>query len=681
MPLALLAVVAAGGAAMLLAPDFVSTAFGAGLCLFLFGLAALALWGAVRLFRRRRPLPALAALPLLVLGLLFALLAAIAGAELYAPSLRLGQRFAVAAFRDHLPFRAPAGKLDAAAWREDLAALDAALRRRHPRFARGDLPAGWDAAVRRLEADIPRLGSLQTAARMAALVARIGDAHTQVAIPHPAMPTAVLPVDWALFPDGLHVLRAGGGAHRAAGCRVLRIGRSDVAAVLRDLAPLVSAENDAWRRQRLPGFLRLPHLLAARGHLTDPDSVDLLVECAPGERSTVRVRPVPFLFYALEFLRPVGRDAPAAASGRREAYWLERRAGSGTLYVQVNALRNQEESAAAFAERLRAAVERRPFTRLVFDLRSCEGGNNRLAEALVRVAALPRVDRPGRLFALVGRGTFSACMNLASALERRTGAVFAGEATGNSPNQYGDAEPLLLPRSGLLVLISSRAWLGSLPGDRRRTLAPDLPVTTTHADVAAGRDPVLAAVERVRPSGDAAPTVPGAPAGRAWYLLGGFLRAELAAAPGGARLRAEDFEPLFDVALRPAGPGRWLGRPGVELRFDSTAEGWPERAELRWKGAAATLVRAPTRPELAIERLLAGDLAGGAPGLRAQAAAGALDSRTELRLNDRGYELLERGEVEAAIGVFRLAVALFPTSLNTHDSLAEALRARRRGSG
>ncbi|HEX9668180.1 MAG TPA: hypothetical protein VGC93_01740, partial [Thermoanaerobaculia bacterium] len=299
----------------------------------------------------------------------------------------------------------------------------------------------------------------------------------------------------------------------------------------------------------------------------------------------------------------------------------------------------------------------------------------------VRVAALPRVDRPGRLFALVGRGTFSACMNLASALERRTGAVFVGEETGNSPNQYGDAEPLLLPRSGLLVLISSRAWLGGLPGDRRRTLAPDQPVTTTYADVAAGRDPVLAAVERVRPPTETAPARPVAPAGSTWYRLGGFLRAELAAEPGGARLRAEDFEPLFDVALRPAAPGRWLGRPGVELRFDPVDEGWPERAELRWKGAAATLVRAPERPELAIERVLAGDLAGGAAGLRAQAAAGALDSRAELRLNDRGYALLERGEVEAAIGVFRLAAALFPTSPNTHDSLAEALRARRRGSG
>ncbi|HEX5760438.1 MAG TPA: hypothetical protein VF121_14715, partial [Thermoanaerobaculia bacterium] len=495
----LLAAVAAGAAAMLLAPDFVSPAFGAGLCVLLLGLAALGLRGAARLLRRRRWLPALAALPLLVLGLLFGLFAAVVGAELYAPSLRLAQRVAVAVLPGHLPFRAPSGPLGAAAWREDLAVLDAALRQRHPRFARAGLPAGWDAAFERLEADIQRLSSLQIAARLAELVALFGDAHTQVAIPHPALPTAVLPLDWALFPNGLHVLRGGAGARRAAGCRVLRIGRSDVAAVLRDFAPLVASENDAWRRYRLPGLLRLPHLLAARGHLPGAAAADLVLECPGGARTTLHVRPVPFLLYALEFLRPVRRDAPAAAAGHREAYWFERRGGSGTLYVQVNALRNQEESVAAFAERLRAAVERGPFNRLVFDLRRCEGGNNQLAEPLVRVAALPRVDRPGRLFALVGRGTFSACMNLASALERRTSAVFAGEETGNSPNQYGDAEPLLLPRSGLLVLISSRAWLGSLPEDRRRSLAPDLPVATAYADLAAGRDPVLAAVERVRP--------------------------------------------------------------------------------------------------------------------------------------------------------------------------------------
>ena len=45
----------------------------------------------------------------------------------------------------------------------------------------------------------------------------------------------------------------------------------------------------------------------------------------------------------------------------------------------------------------------------------------------------------------------------------------------------------------------------------------------------------------------------------------------------------------------------------------------------------------------------------------------------ESSINAMGYELLENGEIEAAIKVFRLNTGTFPLSANSWDSLAEAI--------
>jgi tetratricopeptide (TPR) repeat protein len=44
----------------------------------------------------------------------------------------------------------------------------------------------------------------------------------------------------------------------------------------------------------------------------------------------------------------------------------------------------------------------------------------------------------------------------------------------------------------------------------------------------------------------------------------------------------------------------------------------------------------------------------------------------EFFLNQRGFQLLQAGDIARSIGLFRICVAAFPASWNAHDSLAEA---------
>ena len=88
----------------------------------------------------------------------------------------------------------------------------------------------------------------------------------------------------------------------------------------------------------------------------------------------------------------------------------------------------------------------------------------------------PAIDRPGRLIVLIGRLTFSAAANFATDLERTTGARFAGEAMGGSPNLYGDVRRVDLPYGGQAVFVATRYYVKSTADDPRITIEPDLPV-------------------------------------------------------------------------------------------------------------------------------------------------------------------------------------------------------------
>jgi hypothetical protein len=79
-------------------------------------------------------------------------------------------------------------------------------------------------------------------------------------------------------------------------------------------------------------------------------------------------------------------------------------------------------------------------------------------------------------------------------MENSTQVLFAGEPTGASPNLVCETETFRLPRTGLAVLISTRRWQDSAPGDHRIWTMPDIPATVSFDDYVNGRDPVIAAV-------------------------------------------------------------------------------------------------------------------------------------------------------------------------------------------
>jgi hypothetical protein len=168
-----------------------------------------------------------------------------------------------------------------------------------------------------------------------------------------------------------------------------------------------------------------------------------------------------------------------------------------------------KDTVAAFAARLFRFVDDNPVERLIVDIRENGGGDNyKNQPLLLGMIKARKIDRPGKLFILTGRQTFSAAQNFANQAERWTQSLFVGEPTGSAPNHFGDAKQFTLPATKLAVLVASLRWQDSDPKDTRIWIMPDVVARETFTDYAAGRDVALEAALAYRLPADYAETDP-----------------------------------------------------------------------------------------------------------------------------------------------------------------------------
>lgn len=560
-------------------------------------------------------------------------------------------------------------------WSADLDALARDLPRLHVDF--DDAYAGGRFSLRLNEArELAATGS-RTEMEMAILaVVAAGGTGTG----HDGVVPLQRPLRWRFYPlsywefeDGLFVTLARD--RTLEGARVERIGGRRPREVLKRLERYVTGDNPGHRRYRSASLLVFAEPLVALGLAEADGGLPLEIsgpDGAPARRvvlEPVRLASLGGLLWARRSQSAVATWSPADPRPRSEPIALVPGPDPGTLVLRYHAVRDRE-AIESVAQRL-ARPEQGSIRRLVVDLRANEGGNNELNEPLVRaLAGHPVFDRPGGLFVLLSRRTFSAAANFALALERRTAAVFVGEPSGFAPIHFGDTELLMLPRSRILVRFATRRWQEDPPGVRRPALEPDLPVPFRASDHFEDRDPVWAALDAYTPPARPTPETSGTPPAGTW-LLTPLHRVSVDTASDPPLLTIDSVGPYARTRLHLEAPGRFGTEiRDVELRLDGDAP------RLRWKGTDFALEAVPSSYRLPIERIEAGDVAGGAAAYRAARQAGAaIGSDHELALNRVGYERLRSGRVDEAVSILELAADLFPSSPNVYDSLGEALGA------
>ena len=411
-----------------------------------------------------------------------------------------------------VPASAQAPRLDDSAriagWRSDLALLARELPARHPAWFANVDSVRYRQEVARVDSLIPLRSDAQLFWAMVRLAALAGDAHTSLA-PAEGARAAILPLRLSWLDDGVYLTAVAREHAELLGSRLDGVGDADLDAALAAVRPFVAAENDSYLRSRLPALLASPEALVAAGLSPGADRASYRLRTPTGVREIT--------------LAAVGEPPPLAASGpadsaalplylRRvnEIHWRQWLPESRTMYVQYNrCVRNPEYPMERFVEDVFREADSLGAERLVIDLRLNGGGNSLIFRPFIMRLRGHRLNAPGRVFAIIGRRTFSSGMMAAVELDRETHATLVGEPTGGSPNHFGEVRSFTLPYSGTRVFHSTRLFR-LLPGRDVSTLMPELPVPFRFADWEAGRDPYLETILAIPPG---EPALPASPAG------------------------------------------------------------------------------------------------------------------------------------------------------------------------
>lgn len=400
--------------------------------------------------------------------------------------------------------RAPPQESDALAlWTDDVLHLVAEIERLHPKPFFGcpqeDFEAGVDEFLGTLAgADEPH--ALVGLMRLVARLSQQGrDGHTGVW----PMTASYLPLRVYGFADGWFVVGADPGQEQWIGAELVSVGDVPIEEACRRLAPLLTCDNEWNRRVKLAQALACADLLAGTGLAAGTGTVRLEL-AREGQRSRLELTAVRHSLFELwdDFNLPA-RPGVLWLEQREQAYRMQVLEPERALYVQYNEVTadgGDGQDLKAFAAELVRTFEDRRLAKVIVDVRSNRGGNNTTFGPLIAALQTPALARPGVVFGLIGRETFSAAGNFVTVLERDTKAILVGEPTGGAPNQYGDAERVPLPNHpDVIVHVSTRYHQFGKPDDARLTHEPHLAVPLRSADYFGDRDPVLRAALDYQP--------------------------------------------------------------------------------------------------------------------------------------------------------------------------------------
>jgi hypothetical protein len=507
---------------------------------------------------------------------------------------------------------------------------------------------------------------------------------------HTTLPFIQRPISWRLLPmrifefdDGYYVAHAKD--ENLVGNEVLAIGDTPADSVAAALAP--------W------GIMSFVEPLRAIGVVEQAGEIPVRMQASSGSQVIRDVEPkgawsLSTMLYEKALQEPVkGKWSPANAHPRERNYWLSYRDSTDLLYVQFNSVQNAspEWTIADLADSLRAIADTRPLDKVALDLRNNGGGNHDLIEPLVDLfGSHPKIDRPGTLYTLLSRKTFSAAGTLAMELERRTKSVFVGEPGSFAPNMWGDTVSFVLPHSKLVGNVSYRYWQTGLPDEPRTRLVPDLRVPLMSDQHFSGVDSAMIAVREHEPAPREMVSL--AKEERApftgTYRLSPIHRARVIDTGEELSFRVERGRPksgphpFIESDLHPLSPTRLatdVSDVYLERRPGSTG------LALAWKDTTYALVPVDSGFTLPLEDLQHGRFEQAAERLRtAQASGFKLDSWITGALTTRADTLEEMGRPHDALRPARLAEELFPQSWRararlgyTYKALGQTNEARR----
>lgn len=406
-------------------------------------------------------------------------------------------------------------KTEVEKWRADLRYMADQMPKVHNNLFHSMTREQFDAAVKKLDERIPTLARHQIIVEMARITAMVNDGHSNVyPTRDPKIGFHQFPVKMYFFKDGLFVRAATSENANLVGAKVVKIGNASVEQAYNAVREIIGKDNEMDARFFAPHLLTMPEVLHALGIADNPETADFTFEIQ-GKQSVVKLK----ASGVADMMAPdtdkswMPKEGWIDARGNAKVsktlwlrdpenkFWYEYFPDTKTIYVQFNEVHDKtDETIEGFSKRLFEFVNANPVEKFILDLRLNRGGNGGLNKPLLLgIIKSVKINQRGKLFAIIGRSSFSATQFLIDNLEKYTNTIFVGEPSGSKGNTFGDSRKIILPNSGITVRVSVYYWQDWDPWDTRQWSAPELTAELSLEDYRLNRDPAMKAITDYAP--------------------------------------------------------------------------------------------------------------------------------------------------------------------------------------
>ncbi|MEZ6092751.1 MAG: hypothetical protein R3C03_00725 [Pirellulaceae bacterium] len=376
---------------------------------------------------------------------------------------------------------------------EDIEFLARELESRHKDLFGFQSREEWRRKIDGLLKNITKLTEREIQFELQKLVASIGDAHTSLQGKTDWLSYYPLNCKW--FDDAITVTVADQKLANALGARLVSVNGVPIETVIDNLRPFFSHDNEYGFRQLIEKQWNCAELMAYACDFESVSPATFVFE-KDGREFSIEVEAVPVGEVRNIQWQVASQSPPRYVQKSRLAFWNDWIAETKTVYFKYNRC----EDHAGFDQLVagtKGFIEANDVECFVLDLRDNGGGNSAIFASLFNyLSKNDQLNRPGHLYAIVGRGTFSSGMFAAYDM-KKLNCVVVGEPTGGKPNHFGEVKSFELPNTRYQCYYSTKFWQFLKDSDPE-SLEPDIRVEYNAADFLNGRDPAMDAIDADR---------------------------------------------------------------------------------------------------------------------------------------------------------------------------------------
>ena len=406
-------------------------------------------------------------------------------------------------------------------WCFDIEYLDQLFKEKHFDLYHDVSKEEWQRKIHEIEKNVPHLSDDEIVGELMKLIAMVKDGHSnifpasgQLYFPQVAghshafqglnqkWQPSVFPIQFEIFDDGVFVMAASPEHKKWVGAKVLKVGSVDIAEAVEKTLDYIGQDNSMQGKMMGVKLLRMREFYEWIKIFNKKEESSFLVELPDGKQLNMKLKTHPIekdkniSWASMNDLAT--KSIPLYLQKQNKNYWFQYLKDEKIVWLQYNVVRDfyHGQNLESFAVEVFDFIEKKEVDALIIDVRNNLGGNSFLNRSFVnRVMASSKINQLGKLFVITGRRTFSAAMNFATDMEKLTNALFVGEPTGSSPNNYGEHNPFQLPFSKVQGSYSSHYFQGGFSSDDQRPwIAPDIVANMASNDFKKNIDPAMVAI-------------------------------------------------------------------------------------------------------------------------------------------------------------------------------------------